>query len=158
MFNVGSFIVYKKSVCKIKEIKNNKSYILIPIDDNSLKIEVPIDNSFLRSLITKEEINKIINEIPSIPIIEENDKLIESTYKEYLKRGSYRDLISIIKTTYLRNKRRIDEGKKLSEKDTNYFNLAEKYLYNEFSVVLNKSFDYTKKFVEDCVYANEISR
>jgi CarD family transcriptional regulator len=147
MFNVGSFIVYKKSVCKIKEIKNNKSYILIPIDDNSLKIEVPIDNSFLRSLITKEEINKIINEIPSIPIIEENDKLIESAYKEHLKRGSYRDLISIIKTTYLRNKRRIDEKKKLSEKDTNYFNLAEKYLYNELSVAMNMSFDEVKEYI-----------
>lgn len=158
MLNVGSFIVYKKNVCKIKEIKDNKSYVLIPIDDDSLKIEVPIDSNFLRPLITEEKIDEIINEIPNIPIIEENDKLIESAYKEYLRRGTYRDLITIIKTTYLRNKKRIDEKKRLSEKDSNYFNLAEKYLYNEFSVVLNKSFDDTKKFVEDCVYANEISR
>ena len=56
-------------------------------------------------------------------------------------------LIKIIKTAYLRNKDRIDNNKKIGEKDNNYFNLAERYLYTEFSIVLNKNFEDTKDYV-----------
>ena len=153
-----SYIVYNKKVCMIKEIKNNSTYILIPVDDQSLKIEIPISSPALRPLIDKEEVNKIIKEIPNIPIIEENDKLIEVQYKSLLKNGNYSDLISIIKTAYLRNKKRIKDRKKISEVDSHYFELAEKYLYTEFSIILNKSFDETKKYIEDCVRKYELSR
>ena len=66
---------------------------------------------------------------------------------ELLKSGTYNDLIAIIKTTYLRNETRDKEKKKRSEKDTTYFNLAEKYLYTEFSVVLGKNYEDTKEYV-----------
>ena len=61
--------------------------------------------------------------------------------------GTYEDLIKIIKTTYLRNEDRINNKKKISEIDNEYFNKAESYLYNEFSVVLNLSFSETKEYV-----------
>ena len=32
-------------------------------------------------------------------------------------------------------------------KDQSYFELAEDYLYNEFSIVLNKSYDDTKQYI-----------
>ncbi|MBO5376116.1 MAG: CarD family transcriptional regulator [Bacilli bacterium] len=156
MFNVNDFLVYKKEVCRVKEIKENsldKSsyYVLIPVTDESLKIEVPTANRLghLRNLISIEEIDNIIKKIPSIKIIEENDRLIENEYKELLKSGTFEDLITIIKTTYLRNKARENTKRKLSDKDNTYFNLAEKYLYTEFSIVLNKSYEDTKKYVED---------
>lgn len=156
MFNVNDFLVYKKEVCRVKEIKENsldKSsyYVLIPVTDESLKIEVPTANRLghLRNLISIEEIDNIIKKIPSIKIIEENDRLIENEYKELLKSGTFEDLITIIKTTYLRNKARENTKRKLSDKDNTYFNLAEKYLYTEFSIVLNKSYKDTKKYVED---------
>lgn len=156
MFNVNDFLVYKKEVCRVKEIKENsldKSsyYVLIPVTDESLKIEVPTANRLghLRNLISIEEMDNIIKKIPSIKIIEENDRLIENEYKELLKSGTFEDLITIIKTTYLRNKARENTKRKLSDKDNTYFNLAEKYLYTEFSIVLNKSYEDTKKYVED---------
>lgn len=156
MFNVNDFLVYKKEVCRVKEIKENsldKSsyYVLIPVTDESLKIEVPTANRLghLRNLISIEEIDNIIKKIPSIKIIEENDRFIENEYKELLKSGTFEDLITIIKTTYLRNKARENTKRKLSDKDNTYFILAEKYLYTEFSIVLNKSYEDTKKYVED---------
>ena len=156
MFNINDYVVYKKEVCRVKEIKengldNSSYYVLIPITDESLKIEVPTANrlGYLRNLISKEEIDEIIKKIPTIRIIEENDRLIENEYKELLKKGTFEDLITIIKTTYLRNKAREDSKKKLSDKDNTYFNLAEKYLYTEFSIVLNKSYEDTKNYVED---------
>lgn len=148
MFNIGDFVVYKRDVCKIVNIKN-EYYVLVPITDNSLKISVPVANKFgfIRNLISKNEIMEIIKKIPNIETIETNDKLIENEYKNLMNTGSHEDLIKIIKTTYLRNKERIDNNKKIGDKDNNYFSLAEKYLYNEFAIVLNMSYDDTKKYV-----------
>lgn len=153
MYKVGDYIVYKRDVCKVKEIKekyynNTDYYVLNPICDDSLKINVPVDNDkLLRSLITEEEVKLIIKNIPNIDIIDEDDRMLETIYKDLLKSENHEDLIKIIKTTYLRNKDRVDNNKKISEKDNTYFNLAERYLYTEFSVVLNKSFDDTRDYV-----------
>lgn len=152
MFKVNDYLVYRKEVCKVTEIKEYKNdflyYVITPINDTSLKIEVPTDLTVIRPLISKIEIQKIIEEIPNIKEIAENDKLLlENKYKELLRSGTYNDLITIIKTTYLRNETRDKEKKKRSEKDTTYFNLAEKYLYTEFSVVLGKSYEDTKEYV-----------
>lgn len=153
LYKVGDYIVYKRDVCKVKEIKekyynNTDYYVLNPISDDSLRINVPVDNDkLLRSLITEEEVKLIIKNIPNIDIIDEDDKMLETIYKDLLKSENHEDLIKIIKTTYLRNKDRVDNNKKISEKDNTYFNLAERYLYTEFSVVLNKSFDDTRDYV-----------
>ena len=37
--------------------------------------------------------------------------------------------------------------KKIGEKDSNYFRLAEKYLYSEFSVILNLTVEETKNYI-----------
>lgn len=154
MFKIKDYVVYKRDVCEIIDIKRNEIsgkdyYILVPVSDKTLKIDVPVNNELgnIRKLITKSEINDLIKRIPSIPIIENTNKLIESDYKELLKDGSFESLIRIIKTTYLRNKTRLDNKKRKGDKDYYYFNLAEKYLYTEFSIVLGKSFDETKEFI-----------
>lgn len=79
---------------------------------------------------------------------------MESEYKKLISSGNYLDLIKIIKTTYIRNKNRKDAKKKISDKDKYYFDLAEKYLYSEFSIVLNKTIEETKDYVVSKV--NEI--
>ena len=85
MFKIGDIIVYKKDVCKIKEIKEKfindlDYYVLEPIDDDSLKIQIPKNNKFIRELITKEEIENIIKEIPNIPLINIDDKMNIKNY------------------------------------------------------------------------------
>lgn len=155
MFKIDEYVVYKKDVCIIKDIikKNDIDYyVLSPLDDNSLKLIVPMSNNkLLRKLISKDEVNNIIKNICNIPTIDCDDKFIEQEYKEKMKSGKHEDLISIIKTTYLRNNTRKNEKKKISEKDDYYFNRAEKYLYYEFSVVLGMNYEDTKKYVIDKV-------
>ena len=70
---------------------------------------------------------------------------------------SSNSLIKIIKTTYLRNKERIEKSKKTTDKDVYYFNLAEKYLYQEFQVILGLTYDETKEFVIKSV-SNSLSK
>lgn len=154
MFKIGDKVVYKRNVCTIKNIELNKfsnkeCYILIPIDDKSLKITVPLDlEKDIRYVINKEEVEKIILNIPNIKVIDNmNEKNIENEYKRLLENLSFENLIKIIKTSYLRNERRVLSKKKISDKDDMYFKLAEKLLYTEFSIALNKSFDDTKEYV-----------
>lgn len=158
---VGEYIVYRKDVYKILEIKekyaNGKDYYcLVPIDDESLHVDIPAeDNSLIRDLISKEEVERIIKEIPNIEVIECEDKLLENEYKTLLNTNGLENYVRIIKTTYLRNKEREANKKKMSDKDNHYFELAEKYLYNEFSIVLNKTFEETKDYVIQRVSALE---
>ena len=153
MKKIGDYIVYRRDVAKIVDIKinplnNMNYYVLVPINDESLKIDVPVDNTLnIRELITKDEINDLIKKIPNISVISNSNKLIENEYKELLKDGTFESLIKIIKTTYLRNRERLDNRKKKGDKDEYYFNLAEKYLYSELMVVLNKTFDETRDYI-----------
>ena len=152
MFKINDFLIYNKDVCKVIDIKEKlfkdiDYYILESISDPTLKIQIPTTSNKIRKLITLEELNNIIYNIPNIDIIKENDRLIENTYKSIMQSVTHEDLIKIIKTTYLRNEKRINDNKKISEIDDTYFKKAEKYLYNEFSLVLNKTFEETKEYV-----------
>lgn len=152
MFKIGDFVVYKRDVCVVKEIvekhyQDTDYYLLNPIDDSSLKIYVLTNNNDLRNVISKEEAFKLIEKIPSIEIISSQDKMMENHYKELMKNDCLEDLITIIKTAYLRNDDRLRQGKKISEKDDNYFKRAEKILYNELSIALNMSVLDTKDYI-----------
>lgn len=154
MYKVGDYVVYKREVCEVisikeKEFMNMDYYVLVPISDDTLKIDVPVNNKmgYLRPLITKKEVEDIIKTIPNIKPIISIDRLIENEYRNLLNTNKHEDLIKIIKTTYLRNKERLDNNKKIGGKDDEYFKQAEKYLYSEFSIVLGMSYDETKKYV-----------
>lgn len=153
MFKVGEIVVYKKEVCKIKEIKekyiqNKDYYIMNPIKDETLLINVPIDNEKnLREVITKEEAKKVIANISNIEPLDINNKNIEFEYKQLLNEDSLENLIKIIKTSYLRNFEREKNKKRISDIDKNYFEKAEKRLYNELSISLNLTYDETKEYI-----------
>lgn len=148
MYKLGEYVVYRKEVCLLKDMQK-ENYILVPIDDESLKIKVPFKegNKLLRGLVSKKEIESLIQKIPNINPIEIQDKTIENEYKNLFEEGSLESLIKIIKTTYLRNKKRTEEKKKVTEKDDFYFKKAEKYLYNECAIVLNMTYEEAKQYI-----------
>ena len=152
MYKIGDLLVYKKDVCEVEEIKikylrDMDYYILSPINDKSLKIQIPTNSKFIRNLITKDRVEEIIKNIKNIKEIKTDAKSLENNYKQLMQNRTHEDLIKIIKTTYLRNKERIDNNKKTTDKDNHYFNQAELYLYNEFSKVLGLSYEETKKYI-----------
>lgn len=157
MYKKDQYVVYKHDVCKIKNIKENKGntyYVMTPIDDDSLIIDIPIDNKnwLLRDIISKENAINLIKKIPKIEPIENiNEKKLEEYYKEMLKNNDYESLIKIIKTTYLRNEYRLKNKKKINEKDNTYFKLAEKYLHNELAISLNMSLEEVKNYIFNIV-------
>lgn len=140
------YIVYRKETCKIIK-KEDGYYKLVPVNDTSIKYKVPVDSNFLKKVITKEEIDRLLLEIPEINTIDLGEKQIEQEYKELMKSGTHEDLVKIIKTSYLRNQIRILNNKRISEIDDEYFRRAEKYLYEEIGIVLNLSFEDTKEYI-----------
>ena len=152
MWKIGEYVVYQREVGRIEEIKkkyykDQDYYILSLVNDSSLKVKVPTNNPNIRKVLSKQEVLDLIEKIPTIETIEAGDRLLETEYKNCLKTSKCEDLIKIIKTTYLRNKEREDNHKKKADKDNHYFEQAEKYLYTEFSIALEKTQEQTKEFV-----------
>lgn len=152
MFKVGEYLVYRKDVCKVKEIKetdNGLFYQLVPVDDETLKIEVPVENkdNCLRKVISKTELDNLLKEMQTIETIDCNERMLEIEYKQLLSTGNKEDIIKVLKTAYLRIQDRIKNKKKIIEKDTNYLEKAEKLLFNEFMVVLNLTYEETKNYI-----------
>ena len=120
---------------------------MVPVTDSSLKLNVPVNNPNIKNLMTKEEIKNLIALMPSIPLIDIEDKLLENEYKRLYHSGSKEDLIRIIKTTYKRNQDRLNNNKKISEKDNKYFTLAENLLYSEIATVFGISLEEAKEYI-----------
>ncbi len=152
MYNIKDYVVYKRDVCQIvnkKNINNFEYYVLKSTTDSSLTIDVPVSNEskLLRNLITEKEIELLIEKIKYLSPLEIECKNLEEEYKRLMQDGSIESLVIIIKTTFLRNKIRTENKKKMTDNDQLFFNLAEKYLYNEIAYALNKSYDEAKEYI-----------
>jgi len=158
MFKKNDYLIFQKNVCMVNDIlpkvyNNQDYYVLVPIDDNSLSLKVPTNNKSIRPIISKKEANRIVNSISDIPLIEvENEKNMDQEYKRLFALEEHESLVKIIKTSYSRNQKRIDEKKKISEKDNQSFIMAEKYLYNELALALNMTYDEVKEYILEKMY------
>lgn len=165
MFEVGEYIVYGvKGVCRIEEIthidisgadKERLYYVLSPVGGGNGKIYAPVDNKkvTMRKVITREEANRLIEELPQIELLwVPDDKQREATYKEALSTCDYRAWVSIVKTLYLRKQERVAAGKKITALDERYMRTAENELYSELSLTLGvpkaEMEDYIKERLE----------
>ena len=154
MYKINDYLFYGKDVCQVKDIEikkynNQDYYLLVPIKDSTLKLEVPVEDkqNKIRDLIKKEDLKRLIEKIPDIETIDVDEKFLESEYKRLLSTGNEEDLVKVIKTTYLRNKERIENKKRRAEIDSIYFKEAETALYAEVCALLNMSLQEAKEYV-----------
>ncbi len=161
MFEVGEYVVYGvKGVCRIEEIthldmpgadKDRLYYVLTPMAEGG-KIYAPTDNQkiAMRRVITREEANRLISEIPEIELLwVPDDKQREAKYKEALHTGDYRAWVSIVKTLYLRGKERSAQGKKITALDERYMRTAANELYSELSLTLEIPKDEMEDYIRE---------
>lgn len=151
MYEIGDFVVKAgNGICRVEEItkldislatKDKKYYMLVPIEEAKTKLYIPVDkeNNGIRRVMTKEEAEDLVGEIPQI---EEawiaDDKQRETRYKEIIHRGEPRELVSVIKSMYTRKQKRSAMGKKSTSVDERFFKLAESNLYAEFAFALGE--------------------
>lgn len=151
MYKEGKYLIYGKDVCKITKIEKQKYnnedyYILEPIKDKTLKIQVPVSYSNFKELISEEDLNNLINKMPNIELIDIDEKYLENEYKKLLSTGNEKDLLKVMKTTYTRKKKRSDNNKRVNEKDNIYLKKAEDYIFTLVSVIKNISLDEAKLY------------
>lgn len=151
MLGVGDYIVYKKDICvisEIKEIRGEDYFILKPVDDDSLTVSLPAQSNSYREIISSDDALNFIKRISSIDEVSaNNDKALEVIYKKLIMSLDNDDLIRIIKTTYMRNKHRADKKKRPGSVDSYFLEEAEKRLFLELATALHLDIDVIKDMV-----------
>lgn len=147
MFEKGDFVVNTNNgICEISDIvtmnmsgMEKEYYILIPLEEKTAKVYLPVDIAEKRIRLTmkKDEALKFLKEIKAVDgVLVENEKEREKIYKDAINSRDPKRLISIMKTLYLRRKKRLDDGKKCTAIDDRYFKLAENHLHGELAFAL----------------------
>lgn len=148
-FSIGDYVMYGSSgVCRISGLEKHNfdgqhetDYIsLVPVSSASSKYYIPQKNSDgkIRSLITKEQINQLIDEIPDTAATWFSDSHErKNAFASIIKSDDYRQIISMIKALHMhKDLNKNSGGKKLNSSDENFMRKAESLMYQEFSVVL----------------------
>ena len=164
MYLVGEYIVYGTSgVCKVEAIgpmqmsgvsKDKLYYTLAPLYSKGSKVFTPVDNDkvVMRPVLTKEEAEELIAQIPSIELLwVADEKRREDIYKSALRTCDCKEWIKIIKTLYLRKMSRIAEGKKVTVSDGKYLHMAEERLYEELALALEMDKDEVVEYITEHV-------
>lgn len=162
MFQVGDYIVYEsRGICKVENItelnlpgatRGQKYYELKPIYEEAGKIYSAVDNEkvVMRRMLSKEEAEKLINDIPDIPEMWIGDeKQREMKYKEAMRSCDCRQWVSIIKTLYLRRESRISQGKKTTNTDDRYFKKAGDNLHGELAMALGMKKSEMEQYISE---------
>ena len=161
MFETGEYVVYGRTgICQVTGVTTMKVdgssaerlyYVLKPGGETEGKIFTPVEGGkqVLRAIISKEEAEQLIDEIPSIETLSiENEKFREDSYKKCIRTCECRDLLRIIKTIYLRKQARLSHGKKTTATDERYLKMAEDHLYSEFSMLLDIPKEHMAGYIE----------
>ena len=161
MFETGEYVVYGRTgICQVTGVTTMRVdgssgeklyYVLRPGGETDGKIFTSVEGGkqVLRGIITREEAERLIDEIPSIETLSiENEKFREDSYKKCIRTCECRDLLRIIKTIYVRKQARLSHGKKTTATDERYLKLAEDHLYSEFSMLLDIPKEHMADYIE----------
>ena len=160
MFQKGEYVVScSKGVCMVEDIttlnisgidKEREYYILKPVYLSSSTVYIPVDTAeeSLRRVLNKEEADRLIQNIPQIPLITGvGEKFLEQEYKGCMKSNDCTEWIRIRKTIYLRKQERLKAGRKVTAVDATYYRLAEDNLYGELAISLQMPRDSVEDFI-----------
>ena len=153
-FQVDQKIVYpSQGVGIVKSIEQKKfngakvPYYVIYIEASDMTIMVPVDKAAelgIRSTVSRDEANKALDLIGhDFEPIPSDWKLRYQMNLDLLKKGSIRDIASIVRSLYHRSK-----VKELPILEKKLYDSAQRLLEDELSISLRK----TKKEVEDLIH------
>lgn len=150
MYSIGQIIIYTTyGICRIDSIIQREFngqvmdyYILTPLNGTKASLQVQVNNPVtlekLRALLSKEELEELIVQIPFIePYWIENENERKKHFATILRSGKRSEIIGIMRSIYNHQTQLKDRGKKLHACDEQYLKDAEKIIYEEMSYVLN---------------------
>lgn len=150
MYKVGDLIVYGSTgVCRVEDItEQNPSrieqeqlfYVLTPLYQNCT-IFTPINTKiFMRSIITKQEAEQLIDKIPTVHAEAYHNSAMSQLanhYKELLKTHDCSDLLELCMSIYAKKQVAEQQNRKFGAVDEKFMKLAEDLLYGELASALD---------------------
>lgn len=169
MFAIDDYVYYaSEGVCRVADIccapfggmpADRLYYVLHSVHHKGDVLYVPADSDgvFLRRLLTSDEAERFLNEIPGVPVIEASDaKDLRLRYTESMKMHTPTEWVRVIKTVYGRMQKFAGAARsqRLSETERGYAEDAKRYLYAELSLALNvpvqEMEQYITRHIEEC--------
>ena len=164
MFKLGQMILHgSEGVCTVDAIgprsfsgqqEARVYYTLSPVHHDGT-LFVPVDSAvFLREIITRQDAEELIRQIPSIEIEvfeQRNPRLIDEHYQNLLRSHSCADLVRVIKTIRAKRRAVAKNGKRLGQVEERYLKRAERMLYDELSVALDIPMETVPDYVRSTI-------
>ncbi|MGE5390309.1 MAG: CarD family transcriptional regulator [Deltaproteobacteria bacterium] len=162
MYQIGDVIMYRmEGACRVDAIgvpdsassDNDRLYYTLSPNNRDGLIYIPVDTAvFMRPVITYEEVQYLIQQIPHITTNISNEnrnlKMLSDHYEALLQTHDCADLLQLIKSVYAKRQIAAENGKKLGKIDEHFLQLAEELLYGEFAIVLGIPKDQVKSYIE----------
>lgn len=148
-YSIGDKVIYSHSgVCSVEDITETdfyggrtEYYVLRPLYDAGSLVYVPTDNetlvSRIRSAMTEEEVNGLINYMPVAENIWiDNDNKRKEAYSAILLENKPKQLTEMIHTLRLRREQQTLKKRRLHIADEHILERAQRILSDEISFVL----------------------
>ena len=158
-YKVGEYIIHKSiGVCIVKEIVTKdfgfgaqSYYVLVPYfvtgnAANNTETMVNINNTKqLRRYTPKKEILEVLKKIDSLESLWINDsKRRKELFLRILSEGDLLSLCQLVRTVYLKKIEYVDLKKNVPITDTTFCSNAEKLIFEEFAISLEKPLEEIK--------------
>ncbi|MCR4802063.1 MAG: CarD family transcriptional regulator [Lachnospiraceae bacterium] len=160
MFEKGQYVNYgKHGVCVVEDIthidipgldQNKLYYVLSKVYTKGNKIYTAVDNHkvIMREILTKNEAETLIQEIPEIEQLKvANDKSRNEKYKNAITSCDCREWVKVLKSLYNRKQDCIAKGKKVAITDERLYKEAEEHLYGELALSLGIEKNQVEEFI-----------
>jgi len=142
MFEKGDYVVYSNNgICRVEDIvtmnmldEKKEYYTLIPINEPTAKIYLPLDHQGrrVRLAMNEEQARELCVKIGELEVLSVvNEKERERIYKEAIASNDPYILAGVLKTISGRKKARELQGKKSTSIDDRYLKVVENQLYGE---------------------------
>lgn len=167
MYQLGDLILYGGTgVCRVAEIVSKKPsrteperlyYVLEPLYQTG-SITTPVENGkvFTRPVISREEANALIDQIPTIQVeayYNQNLQQLESHYRAEMEGHSCLDLLRLTMSTYQKKTERERAKLKFGAIDRRYMERAEALLFGELAVALGIARESVRSYIQDRLQA-----
>lgn len=166
VFEVGDVIVYGSSgVCRVNSVAPSKDraekgrlyYELRPVF-RECTIYTPADNQkvFMRPVISREDAEAIIDEIPSIRAESYHNRVLRQLaehYEEVIRSHDCRELLRMLMSLYRKKLEMEAQKRKFGLVDERYMKRAEELLHGELAVALGLELDEVLPYIQKRVDA-----
>lgn len=160
-YEIGDLILYGSTgVCRVADIQAHKGgrgeperlyYTLEPLYQNCT-IATPVDNDkiFMRPVITREEAEELIDEIPNIQAEAFHSTAMRELTQHYeaaIKTYDCNDLLELTLSIYAKKRDLETKKRKFGALDERFLHRAEELLFGELAAVLDLERDEVQEYI-----------